>query len=64
MNEIIAQEGLWLTQANLADEGDRQFWRRLYPAVSLTSADFTEWTDAQKAQWEAEHPIEEELINQ
>ena len=57
MNEIIAQEGMWLTQANLVNESERGFWKRLFLAVSLTSADFTEWSDEQKAQWEEEHPI-------
>ena len=56
--ELIAKEGYWLTEANLENEAERNFWRRLSPAYSLTAEDFTEWSDEQKAQWEAEHPIE------
>lgn len=59
--ELIAKEGYWLTQANLENEEERNFWRRLYPAHSLTTEDFAEWSDEQKAEWEREHPIEEEL---
>lgn len=55
MNEIIAQEGMWLTQANLINESKRGFWKRLYPAISLTANDFVEWTTEQKEQWELEH---------
>lgn len=55
MKELIASDGKWLTQANLENEDERIFARRLYPAVSLTEADFTQWTDAQKAQWQEAH---------
>lgn len=57
--ELIANEGYWLTQKNLEDEKERGFWKRMYLAHSLTADDFTEWTDAQKAEWEREHPVEE-----
>jgi len=57
--ELIAKEGYWLTQANLENEEERNFWRRLYPAHSLTAEDFTEWSNSQKAEWEREHPQEE-----
>lgn len=53
--EIIASEGMWLTQANLENELERVFFRRCYPADGLTAADFTGWTDAQKAEWESKH---------
>ena len=59
--ELIANEGMWLTQANLDNEAQRGFWRRLYMAQSLTEADFTEWTDAQKAEWEATPHEDEEI---
>lgn len=52
MNEIIANEGMWLTQASLDNERDRIFAKRLYPAASLSASDFVEYTDAQKAAWE------------
>ena len=57
--ELVAKDGYWLTQANLENEAERNFWRRLYPAYSLTAEDFTEWSDEQKEEWEAEHPQEE-----
>lgn len=62
--ELIANEGYWLTQKTLTNESERGFWRRLYPAVSLTESDFEQWTDEQKQQWEAEHPIDEPDIEQ
>lgn len=52
MNEIIANEGMWLTQASLDNERDRIFAKRLYPAASLSASDFVEYTDAQKTAWE------------
>lgn len=56
--ELIANEGHWLTQKNLSDEWERMFWKRLYPAASLTEDDFEQWSDEQKALWEAEHPVD------
>ena len=57
--ELIAKNGYWLTQANLQNEDERMFWRRLTPARSLGRADFERWTDAQKKEWEAAHPVQE-----
>jgi len=54
--ELIAKDGYWLTQANLENEAERNFWSRLSPAYSLTAEDFTEWSEEQKAEWEREHP--------
>ena len=58
MKEIIANEGMWLTQATLEDETQRGFWKRLTPAYSLSESDFTQWSDEQKAEWEEEHKEE------
>ena len=55
MNELTAKEGMWLTQATLENEEKRGFWKRLYPAASLTPADFRDATEEEKAAWEAEH---------
>lgn len=55
MEEIIAKEGMWLTQAYLNEGEIRSFWKRLYPAISLTKDDFVEWSDEQKQEWETEH---------
>lgn len=57
--EIIAQEGMWLTQANLENEDERGFWKRMHLAYSLTQDDFTEWTDEQKSSWEEQHKEED-----
>lgn len=50
---------MWLTQANLVNESERGFWKRLFPAVSLTADDFVVWTAEQKEQWESEHHEDE-----
>lgn len=57
--ELIAKDGHYITQANLENEGERNFWSRLTLAKSLTPEDFTEWSDSEKAEWEREHPQEE-----
>lgn len=58
MRERIAQEGFWLTQANIEDEASRTFARKVCGYGDLDSL-FTEWSDEQKAEWEREHPQEE-----
>lgn len=60
MKERIAQEGFWLTQANIEDEASRTFATKVCGFGDLDSL-FTEWSDEQKAEWEAEHPTEEEI---
>lgn len=57
--EIIANEGYWITQKNISNEWDRGFWKRLYPASSLSVDDFEQWTDGQKEHWESEHPADQ-----
>lgn len=59
--ELIAKENKWLTQATIANEDERLFVKRITLAHSLTAEDFTEWSDEQKAEWEREHPREEEV---
>ena len=51
---------MWLTQASLVNESERGFWKRLFPAASLTADDFVEWTAEQKEQWESEHHEDDE----
>lgn len=58
MKERIAQEGFWLTQANLEDEANRLFSKKVCGYGDLDNI-FAEWSDEQKAEWEREHPIEE-----
>lgn len=57
MNERTANEGFWLTQATLADERTRTFGKKVAGFGDLDAL-FTEWSDEQKAAWEAEHPDE------
>lgn len=59
--ELVATEGHWLTQANLKENEQRGFWRRMHLAYSLTEADFVEWTNEQREQWESEHPQTEDI---
>lgn len=56
MNERIAQEGYWLTLATLENEASRTFAHKVAGFGDLDAL-FAEWSDEQKAQWEAEHPI-------
>ena len=58
MKERIAQEGFWLTQANIEDEASRTFARKVCGYGDLDSL-FVEWSDEQKAEWESKHPQEE-----
>ena len=60
MNERIAKEGFWLTQANLEDENNRTFGTRVCGYGDLDNL-FTEWSEEQKAEWEREHPRDEEV---
>lgn len=60
MKEIIANEGMWLTQATLTNEAERGFWKRLTPAYSLSESDFTQWSDEQKTEWEEQY-VEKEI---
>jgi len=57
--EIIAQEGMWLTQATINNDNERGFWKRMHLAYSLTENDFIQWTDEQKSAWEEEHKEED-----
>ena len=59
MKKRTATTGHWLTQATLADESSRIFVHEVAGYGDLDSL-FTEWTDAQKEAWEAEHPTETE----
>lgn len=59
--ELIAKDGMWLTQANLADEAERGFWKRMHLAHSLSAEDFRDATDEEKQAWEKDHPVEEAI---
>ena len=59
--ELIAKDGHHITQANLENEAERNFWSRLTLAHSLTAEDFTEWSDEQMEEWEAQYADNEEL---
>ena len=53
-----ANNGNWLTQAELEDEASRTFAKKVCGYGDLDSL-FTEWSDEQKAEWEREHLQEE-----
>lgn len=59
--EIIAKEGLWLTQATtLEDDNNRIFVKRL-AGYNVKVEDWRDATDEEKEQWEREHQPEEQL---
>ena len=49
---------MWLTNATIDDENNRIFAHEVAGYGDLDAL-FTEWTDEQKEQWEAEHPQDE-----
>ena len=61
MNERIAQEGFWLTEANIEDEASRTFAKKVCGYGDLDSL-FTEWSNSQKEEWESQHSDNEQLI--
>lgn len=59
--EIIAKEGLWLTQAaTLEDDNNRIFVKRL-AGYNVNAEDWRDATEAEKSDWEREHQPEEQL---
>lgn len=58
MNTRKASKGMWLTQATLESEESRTFATEACGFGNLDEL-FTEWTDAQKAQWEEAYKPEE-----
>lgn len=63
MKERIANEGMWLTQANLEDETARTFFKECAGFGNLDEL-FIEVSDEYKQEWEEEHPQEEPLIEE
>lgn len=55
--EIIAKEGLWLTQATTLEDDNRIFVKRL-AGYNVNAEDWRDATDAEKEQWEREHQPE------
>lgn len=55
---ITSQEDMWLTQANLEDETQRSFFKKVAGYGDLETL-FTEWTDEQKSAWEEQHKEED-----
>lgn len=53
---------MWLTQATLESEESRTFATEACGFGNLDKL-FTEWTDAQKAQWEEAHKLEKDETN-
>lgn len=56
MKEIVAKEGMWLTQVTLNEGEERIFVSKVTtPYANL----WAEWSNAEKEQWKAEHPAEQ-----
>lgn len=62
MNTKKAKKNNWLTQAIL-NEGEQRLFVREVSGFGDLEERFTEWSDEQKAQWDEEHPQEEQLEN-
>lgn len=60
MKERIAKENQWLTNATVENEAERIFVKKVAGYGDLDNL-FTEWSEEQKAEWEREHPREEEV---
>ena len=60
IRHLTPTAGMWLTQANLEDEAQRNFYSHVYLGVNDSQSNYTEWTDAQKTEWEEAHQPEEE----
>jgi hypothetical protein len=54
-NEMKAKEGMWLTQATLDNEDERQFWKAVSSYGPLNVRDASQ---EEKDKWDAEHPAE------
>lgn len=52
---ITPNEGMHLTQSHLEDENERVFCCSAYVLNPSDVELWTEWTEAQKEQWEEEH---------
>lgn len=62
MNTKKAKKNKWLTQAIL-NEGEQRLFVMEVSGFGDLEERFTEWSDEQKAQWDEEHPQEEQLEN-
>jgi len=57
--QLFAEDGMFLTQANVANESERTFCTIACIPLTMDESTWTEWTQAQVEQWQQEHPIEE-----
>ncbi len=60
IKHLTPAAGMWLTQATLADEAQRNFYSHVYLGVNDKQSNYTEWSDQQKQAWEEAHRPEEE----
>lgn len=58
--QLFAEDGMFLTQANIEDESERAFCTIACIPLTMDESTWTEWTELMKQRWEREHPIEEE----
>lgn len=54
--KLTPSDGLYLSQKVLADENERIFSTLMFLGVSDSHDNYVEKTEAEKEQWEAEHP--------
>ena len=54
--KLTPSEGLYLSQKVLADENERIFSTLMFLGVNDTTDNYIEKTEAEKEQWEREHP--------
>ena len=58
--KLTPSEGLYLSQKVLADENERIFSTLMFLGVNDTTDNYIEKTEAEKEQWEREHPQPED----
>lgn len=53
---LTADEGKYITQANLEEGDERIFASRI---CTTDASAWTEWTQEQRDEWDMEHPVED-----
>lgn len=61
MKEIIAKEGMWLTQATTIEEENRIFVKKIC-GYNVNEAYWRDATNEEKDKWDEEHKIEDNEI--
>lgn len=58
--KLTPSEGLYLSQKVLADENERIFSTLMFLGVNDSTDNYVEKTEAEKEEWEREHPQPED----